>query len=116
MAGEGDVTISLGAVGGLSPVVTGNGASIAGRSGDQLVVRLTGLEQHDVSVRMLPPTPQASAAPVSTVAFSADTGASATDLVTDTAARTIAGTPSGPLATGGVVQVLSNDPTAPAAS
>lgn len=115
MAGEGNVTISLGAVGGLSPVVTGSGAAIAGQSGDQLVVRLTGLGQHDVSVRMLPPTPQAAAAPVSTVAFSADTGASATDLVTGTAARTIAGTPSEPLATGDTVQIVSNDRTAPAA-
>lgn len=120
MVGDGDVTISLGAVGSLSPVVTGSGASIAGRSGDQLVVRLAGLGRHDVSVRMSPQPSAASAPPsADTVAFSADTGASATASVAgtaaQTAARTAAGTPGGAPATGDTVQVSSADRTAPAA-
>ena len=69
-----------------------------------LDLSLTGLSQHDVTINLL--------ARVTSVAFSADTGSSATDLVTNIAAQTISGVLSGPLGAGDVVQVsLDNGAT-----
>ena len=48
---------------------------------------------------------------VSTVAFSADTGSSATDFVTNAAAQTISGTLSAALAAGNVVKVSLDNGT-----
>ena len=88
-------------------VVTG--ATITSFVGNQLDLALTGLGQHDVSLRMIALAPTEV---VSTVAFSADTGSSATDFVTNVAAQTISGTLSAALAAGDVVKVsLDNGAT-----
>ena len=106
MVGEGDVPIDLGQVGNRTPVVTG--ATISSLVGDQLDLTLTGLSEHDVTVRLSAPPP---AEVVNTVVFSADTGASATDFVTNAAAQTISGTLSGALAAGDVVRVSLDNGT-----
>jgi serralysin len=97
MVGEGDVIIDLG--GTSIPVVTG--ATVVSLVRDQLDLRLTGLGQHDVAVHLLAPPTEV----VSTVLFSADTGSSVTDFVTNVVAQTISGTLSSALATGDVVKV-----------
>ena len=103
MLGEGEVTVHLaGSVAGRTPILTGAGATSAGQTGNDLRIQLTGLGQHDVSIRMQAPPP---AELVASLAFSADTGASSTDLVTSVAAQTVTGTLSGPLAAGDIVQV-----------
>ena len=81
------------------PVVTG--ATVVSLVGDQLDLRLTGLGQHDVSLHVL--------ARVSTVAFSADTGSSGTDFITNTPTQAISGTLSGALGLGDVVKVSSDN-------
>ena len=101
--GEGDVLIDLGQVGNDVPVVTG--ASISNLVGNQLTLSLTGLGEHDVTLDMVAPPTEV----VSTVALSADTGASATDFITDVAAQTITGTLSAPLVAGDVVEVSVDD-------
>ena len=106
MVGEGDVLVDLGQVGNRTPIVTG--ATISSLVGDQLDLTLTGLSEHDVTVRLSAPPP---AEVVSTVVFSADTGASATDFVTNAAAQTISGTLSGALAAGDVVRVSLDNGT-----
>ena len=98
MIGEGDVLIDLGQFGDLVPVVTG--ATIASLIGDQLNLTLTGLGLHNVVLNLAAPTPTEV---VRTVAFSADTGASSTDFITQAAAQTITGTLSAALASGDVV-------------
>jgi hypothetical protein len=101
MMGDGQVLIDLGQIGNSTPVVTG--ATSSNLAGDQLTLTLTGLGRHDVSVLMgtaAPPTEV-----VSSVSFSADTGASTTDFITNSAAQTISGSLSAALASGDVVQV-----------
>ena len=68
-----------------------------------MTLGLTGLGQHDVTILLL--------AHVTSVAFSADTGASATDFITNVAAQTISGNLSGPLGAGDVVKVSLDDGT-----
>lgn len=107
MTGDGDVLIDLGAFGNRTAVVTG--ATISSLVGDQLHLALSGLGQHDISLRMVAPAPTEV---VSTIAFSADTGSSNSDFVTNAAAQTISGTLSAALAAGDVVQVsLDNGAT-----
>jgi serralysin len=108
MIGEGDVFIDLGLGSATStPIVTG--ATIVSRVGDLLDLTLTGLGQHDVSLLMTVPLPTEV---VSTLLFSADTGSSAIDFVTNTAAQTILGTLSAALGLGDVVQLsLDNGAT-----
>src|SRR6185437_949308 len=50
---RGDLLIDLGAVGNLTPVVTGTGAAIVSATADQIDVRLAGTGQQDVTLRML---------------------------------------------------------------
>ena len=100
MFGAGDVIVDLSRTS--TPTVTG--ATIKSLVGNVLDLSLTGLSQHDVTINLL--------ARVTSVAFSADTGSSATDLVTNIAAQTISGVLSGPLGAGDVVQVsLDNGAT-----
>ena len=106
MFGEGQVVIDLGALGTMIPVVTG--ATISSLVGDQLDLTLIGLGEHNVSLRMVTLTPIEI---VSTVSFSADTGSSLTDFVTNTAAQTISGTLSAALAAGDVVKVSLDNGT-----
>ncbi len=73
------------------------GATIKSQTGNLLDLGLTGLGQHDVSILLLPH--------VTGVALSANSGASATDFITNVAAQTITGTLSGPLGAGEVVQI-----------
>jgi serralysin len=108
VTGEGDVLVDLGAIGTSTPVVTGTGASVVtDPTAGQLDIRLTGTGQHDVTIRIEAPPAEY----VTADAFSADTGASATDLVTNTAAQTITGTLSAALAAGDVVQVSLDNGT-----
>ncbi len=100
MIGEGDVLIDLGQFGNLVPLVTG--ATIASLIGNQLDLMVTGLGTHVVSLDLVAPSPSEV---VSTVAFSADTGVSATDFITRTAAQTITGTLSAALVAGDVAKV-----------
>jgi len=93
MFGEGEVIIDLGPHNNQTPVVTG--ATIHSLTGDLLELTLTGLSQHDVAVHLLAPPTEV----VSTVLFSADTGSSVTDFVTNAVAQTISGTLSSALAT-----------------
>jgi hypothetical protein len=107
MIGDGQVVIDLGNYGNKTPVVTG--ATITKFAGNELDLALTGLGQHDVSLRMIAPAPTEV---VSKITFSADTGSSATDFVTNVAAQTISGTLSAALVAGDVVQVsLDNGAT-----
>jgi serralysin len=107
MNGEGDVLIDLGQFGSMVPFVTG--ATIVSLVGDQLELALAGPGVHNVVLNLVVPIP---AEVVSAVAFSADTGASATDLITQTAAQTITGTLSAALAAGDVVKLsLDNGAT-----
>ena len=100
------VVIELGQFGNKTPVVTG--AAISSFVGDQLDLTLTGLGEHNVSLRMVasPPTEI-----VSQIAFSADTGSSATDFVTNSAEQTLSGTLSTALAAGDAVQVSLDNGT-----
>ena len=83
------------------------GATIASLAGDQLDLALTGLGQHDVSRRSAPCRQLSTS-----LAFSADTGSSATDFITNVAAQTIFGTLSAALGAGDVVKVsLDNGAT-----
>jgi serralysin len=106
MFGEGKVVIDLAAQGNRTLVVTG--ATIASHVGDLLDLTLTGPGQHDVSVLMTGPAPTEI---VSTVLFSADTGSSGSDFVTNIAAQTISGTLSAALAVGDVVKVSLDNGT-----
>ena len=102
MVGAGDVLIDLGGTG--TPTVTGAGETIKSLVGNQLDLSLSGLGEHDVTILFL--------ARVTSVAFSADTGLSSTDFVTNAAPQTISGTLSGPLGAGDVVRVsLDNGAT-----
>jgi uncharacterized protein (TIGR01370 family) len=103
--GEGLVVIQLGQIGNKTPVVTG--AAISSFGGDLLDLTLTGLDEHDVSLRMVPPPTEI----VSQIAFSADTGSSATDFVTNSAEQTLSGTLSTALAAGDAVQVSLDNGT-----
>src|SRR5262249_32624956 len=96
MVGEGDVLIDLAKTG--MPIVTG--ATVKSLVGNVLDLALSGLGQHDVAIAFPAPPPSEV---VKTIAFSADTGASASDFVTNTAAQTISGTLSAALAAGDVV-------------
>jgi hypothetical protein len=93
MVGDGNVLVDLAGAG--TPLVAG--ATIVSQAGDQLTLGLTGLGEHDVTILLL--------ARVTGVAFSADSGASASDFITNVASQTITGTLSGPLGAGDVVQV-----------
>jgi serralysin len=97
MVGEGDVVVDLGQFGTNAPVVMG--ATVKSLTGGLMDLTLSGLGEHDVSIGLAPTEV------VSTVTFSADTGLSGTDFVTKTAAQTITGTLSAPLAAGDVVKV-----------
>ena len=99
MFGEGHVIVDLG--GTSAPIVTG--ATIASQVGNVLDLSLTGLGQHDVTILLL--------AHVTSVAFSADTGSSSTDFVTNVATQTITGTLSGPLGPTDVVKVSLDNGT-----
>ena len=106
MVGDGQVVIDLGNHGAITPLVslTGGGSYTIDAAHDQLDLSFIGLGEHDVSVLFL--------ANVTAVAFSADSGASASDFITNVAAQTITGTLSGPLGAGDVVQVsLDNGAT-----
>jgi hypothetical protein len=93
MVGAGDVIVDLGRTS--TPTVTG--ATIKSQVGNVLDLSLTGLGENDVTIMFI--------AHVTSVAFSADSGSSATDFVTNVATQTISGTLSDPLGTGDVVQV-----------
>jgi serralysin len=104
MMGDGEEVIDLGQHGTMAPTVTGATSYSLDTLNDQLHVTLTGLGEHHVSVWFL--------ARVLSVTFSADTGLSSTDFVTNVATQTIAGTLSNPLGAGDVVQVsLDNGAT-----
>ena len=106
MTGSGDVRIDLGNYGNMVPVVTG--ATIASMANGLLDLVLTGSGIENVTLNWVGPPAET----VSTVAFSADTGVSATDFITLTAAQTITGTLSAPLAAGDVVKLsLDNGET-----
>ncbi len=106
MTGSGDVRIDLGNYGNMVPVVTG--ATIASMANGLLDLVLTGSGIENVTLNWVGPPAET----VSTVAFSADTGVSATDFITLTAAQTITGTLSAPLAAGDVVKLsLDNGAT-----
>jgi hypothetical protein len=106
MFGEGEVVIDLGAHGNMTPVVSG--ATIYSLNADRLELTLTGLVQHAVSLVMAAPAPTEL---VSTVSFSADSGSSTTDFVTNVASQTISGTLSAALAAGNVVKVSLDNGT-----
>ena len=84
MVGEGQVVIDLGNYGNKTPVVTG--ATIAKFAGNELDLALTGLGQHDVSLKMVaaPSTPDLVAA--------SDSGTSSTDNITKVVTPTFTGT------------------------
>lgn len=100
LIGEGHVMVDLGDIGNLVPVVTG--ASIAGLSNGTLDISLGSIGLHSVNLSFGSPGP---AERVTGVAFSADTGASASDFITMTAAQTITGALSAALAAGDVVRL-----------
>lgn len=102
--GEGTVRIDLGQFGTDVPIVSG--ATITGLTADQLDITLGGIGLHNVSLTFGP-------APVVTaVALSADSGASATDFITNIAPQTISGTLSNALPFGAVVRLsLDNGAT-----
>ena len=93
MVGDGNVLVDLADTD--TPQVTG--ATVVSQVGNQLTLGLSGLGQHDVSILLLPH--------VTGVALSTDSGALATDFITNVAAQTITGTLSGPLGAGEVVQI-----------
>ena len=99
VVGDGTVEIITAPVGNATPVVTG--ASIANYVGNVLKLGLAGLGQHDVTVTFEAPPTEV----VSSVAFSNDSGASTTDLITNIAAQTISGTLNAPLVAGHLVKV-----------
>ncbi len=102
LVGDGQVDIALGPYGNITPIVTG--ATVVSLSGGQLDLSLSGLTEHDVSIWVLPS--------VTAVSFSADSGASATDLITNVATQTISGTLNTALPIGDVVQLsLDNGAT-----
>jgi hypothetical protein len=106
MTGDGQVVVDLGNHGANTPLVslTGGGSYSIDAASDQLQLSFIGLGLHDVSVLFL--------ANVTAIAFSADSGASASDFITNVAAQIITGTLSGPLGAGDVVQVsLDNGAT-----
>ena len=90
-------------------------ANVAGDSAQITVAPFSDLAGNAGAVGAVPAIAIDTVAPLLTggsVQFSADHGASSTDLVTDTALQDIAGTLSGPLAAGDVVQVsLDNGAT-----
>lgn len=101
--GEGVVQIDLGQFGNRAVVVSGG--AITSLVGDRLDITLGGIGTHNVAVNFGP------AETVSTVRFSADTGASATDFVTNVAAQSISGTLSSALEAGDVVRLSLNNGT-----
>lgn len=98
--GEGQVLIDLGPIGNRSLDVSG--ATIASLVGDQLTLDVGTLGLHNVAVRLLAPPPTEI---VSTVSFSDDSGANASDFITNVASQAVAGTLSAPLGTGNVVRI-----------
>ena len=105
VVGSGDMLVDLAQA--VTPVVTG--ATVSSLSGNQLHLSLVGSGQHDVTIQ-LPAVPPSEV--VSSVALSADSGASASDFITNVAAQTVSGTLSAPLAAGDVVKVsLDNGAT-----
>jgi hypothetical protein len=103
LIGEGDVQIALGQVGAGVPIITGG--SIASMAGGMLDITLGGIGRHDVTVSFQP------AEAVASVALSADSGASATDFITNVAAQTISGTLTAGLAAGDIVRLSLDDGT-----
>ncbi|HTN11935.1 MAG TPA: Ig-like domain-containing protein, partial [Acetobacteraceae bacterium] len=101
LIGEGDVQIALGQVGAGVPIITGG--SIASMAGGMLDITLGGIGRHDVTVSFQP------AEAVASVALSADSGASATDFITNVAAQTISGTLTAGLAAGDIVRLSLDD-------
>ncbi|HTI80394.1 MAG TPA: Ig-like domain-containing protein [Acetobacteraceae bacterium] len=101
LVGDGLVGIDLGPIGTITPIVTG--ATVVSLSGGQLELSLSGLTRHDVSIWVLPS--------VSALRLSADSGASATDFITNVASQTITGTLNATLPIGDVVQVSLNGGT-----
>ncbi len=100
MIGEGDVLVNLASA---AYAVTGiTGGTVVSQTGNQVDVKLTGLGQHDVALTVGAPAPIEA---VSSVQFSADSGASATDFITNVAAQTVTGTLRAPLAAGDSVAV-----------
>ena len=104
VVGSGDMLVDLAQA--VTPVVTG--ATVSSLSGNQLHLSLVGSGQHDVTIQ-LPAVPPSEV--VSSVALSADSGASASDFITNVAAQTISGTLSAPLAAGDVVKVSLDNGT-----
>jgi RTX calcium-binding nonapeptide repeat (4 copies) len=103
--GEGLVVVDLAQL--RNQVVKVTGATITSLAGERLELTLSGPGQHDVSVQMVAPSlpPEV----VQSVAFSADSGASNSDFITQVAAQTISGTLSAALAAGDVVKVSLDD-------
>jgi hypothetical protein len=107
VVGEGTLLVDLEALNGRSVSVTG--AQIASLTADKLALNLTGLGQHDVSVRLsslLPPSEV-----VQTVAFSADSGTSSSDFITNVATQTVTGTLSAALVAGDTVKISVDNGT-----
>ncbi len=105
MIGSGQVVVNLQKTG--TPTVTG--ATVVSQNGNLLTLQLDGLGQHDVAIIDPPAAPTEM---VSSIAFSADSGASKTDFITNVAAQTISGNLSAPLVTGDLVRIsLDNGAT-----
>lgn len=100
VVGEGTLLVDLEALNGRSVSVAG--AQIASLTADKLALNLTGFGQHDVSIRLqaVPPSEV-----VQTVAFSADSGASNNDFITNVATQTVTGTLSAALVAGDTVKI-----------
>ena len=96
MDGTGQVVIDL-ETGTSAPIVTG--ATVVSDVGSHLTLSLTSTGENDVAVYIAPTEF------VTTVSLSTDTGSSATDFITNTAAQTISGTLSSALLAGDVVKV-----------
>jgi hypothetical protein len=89
--------------------VSVGGAQIASLTADKLALNLTGLGQHDVSVRLSAPVPPSEV--VQTVGFSADSGASSSDFITNVATQTVTGTLSAALVAGDTVKISVDNGT-----
>ena len=96
MDGTGQVVIDLDTATS-APIVTG--ATVVSDIGNVLTLSLASAGENDVAVYIAP------AEFVRTVSFSADTGSSASDFITNIAAQTISGTLSSALLAGDVVKV-----------
>jgi serralysin len=105
IVGSGDVIIDVAPLGNRREVITG--ATSVSNVGNVLDLALTGLGLHNVTLTLVGPPAEA----VSTVSFSADTGSSGSDFITNAAAQTISGTLSAALAPGDVVKVSLDNGT-----